>query len=91
MGIRSHFSLVVPSQLAGVEKPDAAIFRLAAEELSLSLPSQLILYVGNEYRADVMGARAAGLTPILIDRRRLYLHADCPRFDSLLEWLDTMQ
>jgi putative hydrolase of the HAD superfamily len=91
LGIRSHFSAVVPSQLAGVEKPDAAIFRLAAEELSLSPSSQLILYLGNEYRADVMGARAAGLTPILIDRRRLYPHPDCPRFDSLLEWLDAMQ
>jgi putative hydrolase of the HAD superfamily len=91
LGIRSAFSAVVPSQLAGVEKPDAAIFRLAAEELSLSLPSQRILYVGNEYRADVLGARAAGLTPVLIDRKHLYRQADCARFDSLLEWLDAMQ
>ncbi len=90
LGIRSAFSAVVPSQLAGVEKPDAAIFRLAAEELSLSPSSQRILYVGNEYRADVLGARAAGLTPVLIDRKRLYPHADCARFDSLLEWLDAV-
>lgn len=91
LGIRLAFSAVVPSQLAGVEKPGAAIFRLAAAELSLSLPTQRVLYVGNEYRADVLGSRAAGLTPVLIDRKHQYRHADCPRFVSLLEWLDAMQ
>lgn len=90
LGIGRHFSTVVASETVGVEKPDPAIFRLAAAELSLSLPDLTVLYVGNEYRADVMGARAAGLTPVLIDRYALYPHADCCRFASLDEWLEGM-
>ena len=89
--IKEAFSVVVPSQLAGVEKPDPAIFRIAAAKLSLSLDAHRILYVGNEYGADVVGARTAGLTPVLIDRDHRYQHADCRRFTSLLEWLDNMQ
>lgn len=90
LGIRQEFSAVVSSQTAGVEKPDPAIFLRAVDELSLSVETDRILYVGNEYRADVMGARGAGLTPVLIDRNSLFNHADCLRFTSLLEWLEKM-
>lgn len=90
LGIRHEFSSVVSSQAAGVEKPDPAIFLLAAAELSLSANTDRILYVGNEYRADVMGARAAGLTPVLIDRSNSYPHADCLHFSSLSDWLEKM-
>jgi putative hydrolase of the HAD superfamily len=90
MGIRELFSTIVPSQDAGVEKPDPAIFRRAAENLSLNLDMDRVLYVGNEYRADVLGARHAGLTPVLIDRNQLYKHADCLSFPSLGQWLDAM-
>ncbi|MEP6819665.1 MAG: HAD family hydrolase [bacterium] len=87
LGIRQAFAAIVASQTAGVEKPDPAIFELAAAELSLSLKTDRILYVGNEYGADVGGARSAGLIPILIDRNGLYEHADCPRYTSVEHWL----
>ncbi len=90
LGIRKFFSTIVASQEAGVEKPNPAIFRLALERLSLSVSTQTILYVGNEYRADVLGARTAGLTPVLIDRSSSYPNADCLRFSSLLKWLETI-
>jgi len=90
LGIGPHFSSVVASETVGVEKPDPAIFHLAVADLSISVPQQMVLYVGNEYRADILGARAAGLTPILIDRYALYPHADCHRFASLDEWLEAM-
>lgn len=87
LGIREAFSTIVSSQDAGVEKPDPTIFRRAVDELLLSEETHRILYVGNEYRADVLGARAAGLIPVLIDRYGLYNQADCLRFASLLAWL----
>jgi len=90
LGIAPYFSIVIASEAGGVEKPDPAIFRLALAELSLLPLEQTVLYVGNEYRADVMGARAAGLTPVLIDRYALYPHADCHRFASLDAWLEAM-
>ena len=90
LGISAHFSCVIASEAVGVEKPDPAIFQLAVAELSLRLPEQTVLYVGNEYRADVLGARAAGLTPVLIDRYALFPHADCHRFRSLDELVEAM-
>jgi len=90
LGIAANFSCVVASQAVGVEKPDPAIFQLAIKELSLRVPEQIVLYVGNEYRADVLGARAARLTPVLIDRYALYPHADCHRFASLDEMVTAM-
>jgi putative hydrolase of the HAD superfamily len=91
LGIKHFFSAIVPSQEVGAEKPDPAIFQRALDALSLSPGTGQIVYVGNEYRADVMGARAAGLTPVLIDRSGVYEHADCLRFSSLLEWLEAME
>jgi putative hydrolase of the HAD superfamily len=85
--IRDYFSVVVASQAVGFEKPDPEIFRVAVKQLGLETPPEKILYIGNEYKADVMGARAAGLTPVLIDRGELYPHADCLRFRSLSEWI----
>lgn len=89
--ISRFFSAIVSSQEAGVEKPDPAIFARAVQDLSLSAERDTILYVGNEYKADVHGARAAGLTPVLIDRSGLYPHADCLRFTSLLQWIEAVK
>jgi radical SAM superfamily enzyme YgiQ (UPF0313 family) len=61
------------------------------DELSLSGASpQSAFYIGNDYRMDVLGARAAGLTPILIDRDNLFPYADCLRFESLTKCLDLL-
>jgi HAD superfamily hydrolase (TIGR01549 family) len=90
LGVRQFFSTIVSSQEAGVEKPDPAIFQRALADLSLSVTDETVLYVGNEYRADVLGARAAGLVPVLIDRDGLYPHADCLCYPSLRQWRESM-
>jgi putative hydrolase of the HAD superfamily len=89
LGIKRFFDNIVPSQSAGVEKPDPAIFAIALKQLSLSSQADQVLYIGNEYRADVLGARVAGLVPVLIDKDGVYPHADCLRFASLREWLES--
>ena len=43
------------------------------------------LYIGNEYIADVVGAREAGLTPVLIDRNNRLPAADCWRIRALAD------
>ncbi|HSS20778.1 MAG TPA: HAD-IA family hydrolase [Pyrinomonadaceae bacterium] len=90
LGIKQYFATIVSSQEAGVEKPDPAIFESALRKLSLPVGNDRVLYVGNEYRADVMGARSAGLTPILIDRTELYANADCRRYPTLRQWSEAM-
>jgi len=90
LDIRDFFSAIVPSQTVGVEKPDPAIFRVALEQLGLTNSPEKVVYIGNEYKADVLGSRAAGLVPVLIDRSGQYPHADCLKFRSLSEWLAKM-
>jgi len=43
------------------------------------------VYAGDIYSIDVVGARAAGLRPVLVDEGGLYPDADCPRVRSLAE------
>ena len=63
-GLRGYFDVVVDSALAGVEKPDPAIFRPALE--ALGVPPAATLYVGDLYEVDVLGARAAGMEAVLL-------------------------
>jgi len=67
LGLRDHFDTVVISGDVGVSKPDPGIFHIALEETGLL--AEEALHVGDS-REDVEGARAAGVTPVLIRRRR---------------------
>ncbi len=66
LGIRPYLEFVMDSHLVGVEKPDPRIFHLACRQMGLQ-PADC-LYVGDIYSIDVLGAKAAGLHPVLIDR-----------------------
>jgi HAD superfamily hydrolase (TIGR01509 family) len=57
---------VVTSAGAGARKPDPEIFRRALE-LAGCAPEEA-LHVGDTPEEDAAGARAAGITPLLIDR-----------------------
>jgi putative hydrolase of the HAD superfamily len=87
-GYAGLFETVVDSHVVGVEKPDPKIFRIAMERMSISPES--VVYLGDVPAVDVAGARAAGLTPVLLDRHDLYVSADVPRLRSIAElpgWL----
>ena len=72
---------VLDSTVVGVAKPDPAIFLLALERLAVS-PDHAI-HVGDTPSADVAGARAAGVRPVLVDPYVLHPDAACPRVPSL--------
>jgi len=50
---------IVDSSVVGVRKPDPAIFALAVERLGVE-PAE-VLYVGDSFEKDIVGAHAAGL------------------------------
>jgi putative hydrolase of the HAD superfamily len=56
---------VIDSGGVGVEKPDPRIFDFALDLLGLSADS--VWYVGDTPAFDIVGARRAGLVPILMD------------------------
>ena len=67
LGIVRFFDPTVISTRAGAAKPDPAIFSHALARHGL-IPERAV-HVGDSYEMDVLGAQAAGLQPILIDRR----------------------
>ena len=68
---------------ACAEKPDRRIFEHA---LSVSgAEPETTLHVGDLYDADVLGARAAGIHPALIDPFDDWRDVDCQRFRDVAE------
>lgn len=88
MELWPYFDLVLASGEVGVRKPDPGIFYAALERLGAKAGQSA--YVGDNYWADVIGARNAGLIPVLLDPYRLFPEADCltlEQIEELLEWL----
>jgi putative hydrolase of the HAD superfamily len=77
LGLARHLHFVIDSFEVGVEKPDARIFSLALAEAGVA-PGEAV-YVGDLYSVDVRGARAAGLSAILLDPGGHWGERDCPR------------
>jgi putative hydrolase of the HAD superfamily len=69
LGIESYFNSVTISSLAQAAKPAARIFELAVEKHAMD-PEEAV-HIGDSLRDDVEGAQKAGLTGILLDRKRV--------------------
>ena len=76
-----YFDTVTYSQEARAEKPSPAIFRLAMRKAACT-PHEAI-HVGDRMEADVEGARAVGITPVLVDRQDLVPETACLRIRDL--------
>ena len=82
-GLRGYFGFLVVSALVGVAKPDPSIFDHAV--VATGLPRHRLLYVGDHFGDDVVGARSAGLDVVMIDRADRNDDKPCARINSLLE------
>lgn len=56
-------------------KPETGLFEEALRRANVT--AQDAIYVGDNYFADVVGARSAGLTPVLYDPDVIFPEADC--------------
>ncbi|MCW5938174.1 MAG: HAD-IA family hydrolase [Fimbriimonadaceae bacterium] len=66
-GLRHFFEAVVASMVVGVEKPDPAIFHIAAK--AMGCPASSMVHIGDNPVDDLMGAKNAGAKGLVIDRR----------------------
>ena len=66
LGLAPLLDTIVCSAEVGLHKPDPRIFELACERLGVTAAQSA--HVGDHHYADILGARAAGLRPVLIDR-----------------------
>lgn len=83
LNIAGYFELTVAAGVVNSWKPDARIFKHSVDALGIR-PDQA-LYVGDNYYADVVGARKAGLHPVLVDDNGVFPEADCPVIRSVAE------
>jgi HAD superfamily hydrolase (TIGR01549 family) len=83
LGLDVLVDVMVDSAEEGFEKPDRRLFELALKRVGSK--AEGTLHVGDFYHIDVVGARAAGLTSILVDEAGLYPDADCARIRSIAE------
>jgi putative hydrolase of the HAD superfamily len=81
LGLAAHFDHILDSQEEGVEKPDPRLFERALVRSGAT--RETTLHAGDLYEVDVVGARAAGLRVVLVDRASLYEGVDCPRVSDL--------
>lgn len=84
-GAGVEVSAILDSTIVGVAKPDPVIFQIALA--LLGVPAERAIHVGDTPSADVTGARAAGVRPVLIDPHDLHADVDCRRVASLAEVL----
>lgn len=89
LGLTDCVGCVLDSQIEKVEKPDPRFFEIAMAR-SGAVPDTTI-HVGDLYQVDVVGARAAGITPVLVDAAGLYPKADCVRVRSLPQLVDLVR
>lgn len=84
LGLRPFFETVVDSHLVGFDKPDPKIFEIALERVKGTAAKTI--HVGDLYEVDVVGARRAGITPVLFDPNGMYPEVDdCRKISSLLD------
>lgn len=74
--LAARFDFVAASARIGFEKPHRRIFEWALEQVQV--PPSSVLHVGDHVDADVEGAMAVGIAPVLIDRAQRYRPDDVP-------------
>lgn len=92
--LSQYFEFAIAAGVLDLWKPQAGIFLHAVELLGVR-PEET-MYVGDNYFADVIGARNAGLQPVLIDREGIFedaadLIGECPVIRDMCELLPLLQ
>lgn len=85
LGIEQRFGAVIISGEVGIAKPDAGIFAIAVD--ALGVKPQQVWHVGDSLRADIAGAKAAGLTAVWLNRDRLHWKQGDPEPDHEIQSL----
>ncbi len=83
IGLSQFFEFSLAGGEIRMYKPEPGIFETALQRLGSH--AHEAVYVGDNYFADVVGARRAGLRPVLFDPDGLYPEAECCMIRSFVE------
>ncbi|MCW4049354.1 MAG: HAD family hydrolase [Candidatus Bathyarchaeota archaeon] len=92
LGLAKYFDHIVVSGEEGYSKPNPEIFNILAKRVGI--PTHEIIYIGNNYEKDVIGAKNAGLRAIWINRENEAIEGPVKpdhEVKSLPELLDILQ
>lgn len=83
LGLDFYFDFFLTGGQLGAFKPEIEIF----ENLQkfLNRPAGEIMYVGDNYYADIVGAQRAGMFGVLVDAQRLYDNPGCPVIENITD------
>jgi len=81
--ISGFFEYSLAAGEVGIYKPEPGVFEHALKQTNLT--AEETVYVGDNYYADVVGARRAGLRPVLYDPDGIFPEADCVTIKSFDE------
>jgi putative hydrolase of the HAD superfamily len=88
LGLDEHFDFKLAAGEIGWWKPDPRIFHHGLGLIQVEAKASV--YVGDNYYADILGARSAGLRPILIDPEKVFPDADCEVIETISDLLDIL-
>jgi HAD superfamily hydrolase (TIGR01549 family) len=80
LGILDHCDFTVVSAIEGTKKPDRRIFEVALRRSGAEPPEAV--HVGDMYVEDIVGARAVGVRPLLMDRGERGMFPNHPESES---------
>jgi len=89
LGMRDYFHFSLAAGEVKSWKPDPEIFYAALERTDTT--AQETIYIGDNFFADIVGARRAGLHPVLYDPQGLFHEPGCPTIASFDELNELIQ
>ncbi len=89
LGINHYFHFSLAAGEVESWKPDKEIFEHALQRAGVQ--AHQAVYVGDNYFADIVGAKNAGLNPVLIDMQRVFDEPDCPVIQSHAQLLTLLE
>lgn len=88
-GLTPFFEFSLAAGEVDSYKPDPGVFEHALKRANL-LPQE-VAYVGDNYFADIVGSRRAGLLPVLYDPNNIFPEADCVTIKSFDELISVIK
>lgn len=86
LGIKSFFKFIEATGTREFNKPDPRAFELILNLAKVG-PEEIV-YVGNDYEMDVVGAEKAGIRGMLIDRAKKFEGLSCTRITDMRKVLE---
>jgi putative hydrolase of the HAD superfamily len=86
-GLERYLDFTITAKDVGAGKPETIIFSTALKKADLAASE--VIYVGDQYQIDVLGANRAGIEAVLVDRYNLVSPPqDCTYINNLSELTD---